>query len=85
MDDERLRAMIEEMASAYQQPQQVIDWYYSNDEQMSQLKYVVLEEQVVDTILEAARVDDKPCSYQEAIKPAERAEATDEDEQEESA
>ena len=85
VDDERVRAMIEEMASAYQQPQQVIDWYYSNDEQLSQLKYVVLEEQVVDTILEAARVDDKPCSYQEAIKPAERAEATDEDEQEESA
>ena len=83
VDDERVRAMIEEMASAYQQPQQVIDWYYSNDEQLSQLKYVVLEEQVVDTILEAAQVADKPCSYQEAIKPAERAEATDEDEQEE--
>ena len=85
VDDERVRAMIEDMASAYQQPQQVIDWYYSNNEQMSQLKYVVLEEQVVDTILESAQVADKPCSYQEAIKSADRTEATDTAEQEESA
>lgn len=74
-DDDRIRAMIEEMASAYQEPQQVIDWYYSNEEQLSQIKYVVLEEQVVDTILEAAKVSEKECSYQEAIKPAAPAEA----------
>lgn len=87
VDDERVRAMIEEMASAYQEPQQVVDWYYSNDEQLSQIKYVVLEEQVVDTILEAAQVSEKACNYQDAIKPAERAaEAeTEEAEQEETA
>ena len=76
VDDERVRAMIEEMASAYLEPQQVIDWYYSNDEQLSQIKYVVLEEQVVDTILEAAQVSEQICSYQEAIRPAERAAET---------
>ena len=85
VDDERVRAMIEEMASAYQEPQQVIDWYYSNDEQLSQIKYVVLEEQVVDTILEAAQVSEKACSYQDAIKPAERAAEAEEAEQEETA
>ena len=75
VDDDRVRAMVEEMASAYQEPQQVVDWYYSSDEQLSQVKYVVLEEQVVDTILESAKVSEKQCSYQEAIKPAARAEA----------
>ncbi len=87
VNDERVRAMIEDVASAYQQPQEVIDWYYSNNKQLSQLKYVVLEEQVVDTILESAQVTDKPCSYQEAIKPAERARAVDEqaEQEEESA
>lgn len=72
VDDDRVRTMIEEMASAYQEPRQVVDWYYSNEEQLSQVKYVVLEEQVVDTILDAAQVTDKQCSYQEAIKPAEK-------------
>ena len=72
VDDDRVRAMIEDMASAYQEPQQVIDWYYSNEEQLSQIKYVVLEEQVVDTVLSAAQVSEKECSYQDAIKPAEQ-------------
>ena len=74
VDDDRVRVMIEEMASAYQEPQQVIDWYYGNEEQLSQIKYVVLEEQVVDTVLAAAQVTEKECSYQEAIKPATPAE-----------
>ncbi len=69
-EDARVRAMIEEIASAYQEPQQVIDWYYSNEQQMGQVRYVVLEEQVVDTILEAAQVTEKACSYEDAIKPA---------------
>ncbi|TMO20625.1 trigger factor, partial [Pseudoalteromonas sp. S4492] len=60
---------------------QVVDWYYSNEEQLSQVKYVVLEEQVVDTVLEAAKVSDSECSYQDAIKPAapEEAEASEEE------
>ena len=70
VDDDRVRAMIEEMASAYQEPQQVIDWYYSNEQQLSQVKYVVLEEQVVDTVLESAKVSEAEVSYQDAIKPA---------------
>lgn len=68
-DDDRVRALVEEMASAYQQPQDVVDWYYSNEEQLSQLKYVALEEKVVDTVLSAASVSDKTCSYKDAIKP----------------
>ena len=70
VDDDRVRAMIEEMASAYQEPQQVIDWYYSNEQQLSQVKYVVLEEQVVDTVLASAKVSEAEVSYQDAIKPA---------------
>ena len=72
VNDNRVREMIEDIASAYQQPQQVIDWYYSTEDQLSQIKYIVLEEQVVDTVLSAAKVSEKECSYQEAIKPAEK-------------
>ncbi|WP_434771162.1 trigger factor [Pseudomonas entomophila] len=69
-DDARVRAMIEEMASAYQEPEQVIAWYYKNDQQMNEVRSVVLEEQVVDTVLQKATVTDKSVSYEEAIKPA---------------
>ena len=69
-DDARVRAMIEEMASAYQEPEQVISWYYKNDQQMNEVRSVVLEEQVVDTVLQKATVTDKSVSYEEAVKPA---------------
>ncbi|BAN55372.1 MULTISPECIES: trigger factor [Pseudomonas] len=70
-DDAKVREMIEEMASAYQEPEQVIAWYYKNDQQMNEVRSVVLEEQVVDTVLQKATVTDKSVSYEEAVKPAE--------------
>lgn len=69
-DDTKVREMIEEMASAYQEPEQVIAWYYKNDQQLNEVRSVVLEEQVVDTVLQKATVTDKSVSYEDAVKPA---------------
>ncbi|MER2299173.1 MULTISPECIES: trigger factor [Pseudomonas] len=69
-DEGKVREMIEEMASAYQEPEQVISWYYKNDQQMNEVRSVVLEEQVVDTVLQKATVTDKSVSYEDAVKPA---------------
>ena len=70
-DEARVRELIEEMASAYQEPEQVVAWYYKNDQQMNEVRSVVLEEQVVDTVLQKANVTDKAVSYEDAVKPAE--------------
>ncbi|RMN52217.1 Trigger factor [Pseudomonas syringae pv. apii] len=74
-DDARVREMIQEMASAYQEPEQVVAWYYKNEQQMNEVRSVVLEEQVVDTVLQKASVTDKSVSYEEAVKPVEAAKA----------
>ena len=74
-DEERVRELIQEMASAYQEPEQVVSWYYKNEEQLNEVRSVVLEEQVVDTVLQKAKVTDKSVSYEEAVKPAETAQA----------
>ena len=74
-DDARVREVIEEMASAYQEPEQVIAWYYKNDQQLNEVRSVVLEEQVVDTVLQKAKVTDTAVSYEEAVKPAEAPQA----------
>ncbi|WP_342242943.1 trigger factor [Pseudomonas sp. OTU5201] len=70
-DEARVRELIEEMASAYQEPEQVVAWYYKNDQQLNEVRSVVLEEQVVDTVLQKAKVTDTSVSYEEAVKPAE--------------
>ncbi len=68
-DEDRVRSTIEDMASAYQEPQQVIDWYYKNEQQLEDVRALVLEEQVVETVLEKARVTDRNVPYEEAVKP----------------
>ena len=70
-DESRVRALIEEMASAYQEPEQVVAWYLKNEKQLNEVRSVVLEEQVVDTVLGKAKVTDKSVTYEEAVKPAE--------------
>lgn len=74
-DEDRVREMIQEMASAYQEPEQVVAWYYKNDQQLNEVRSVVLEEQVVDTVLQKAKVTDKSVSYEEAVKPVEAPQA----------
>ncbi|NBA95928.1 trigger factor [Pseudomonas sp. R5(2019)] len=74
-DEARVRELIQEMASAYQEPEQVVAWYYKNDQQLNEVRSVVLEEQVVDTVLQKATVTDKSVSYEEAVKPAEAPQA----------
>ena len=67
-DAEKVRETIEEMAASYQEPEQVINYYYSNEQQLSQIQNMVLEEQIVDFVLESAKVTDKSVSYDEAVK-----------------
>jgi trigger factor len=69
-DADRVRAAIEEMASTYQEPEEVINWYYSNPEQLTSVESKVLEDQVVEKLLESAKITERECSYPEAIAPA---------------
>jgi trigger factor len=66
-DPEQVRATIEELASTYQDPEEVINYYYSNQEQLASVESKVLEDQVVEKLLSGANITDKECSYQEAI------------------
>lgn len=82
-DEDRVRSTVEETASAYQEPQQVIDWYYKNEQQLEDVRALVLEEQVVETVLAKAKVTDKAVPYEEAVKPVAPAAPVAEDETEE--
>ena len=65
---EKVREAIEEMAATYQDPEEVINFYYSNEQQLSQIQNMVLEGQIVDFVLESAKVTDKIVSYDDAVK-----------------
>ena len=73
-DADKVREAIEEMASTYQDPEEVINYYYSNQEQLASVESKVLEDQVVEKLLVSANITETECSYQEAISQ-EQAEA----------
>ena len=74
-DGDKVRAIIEEVASTYQEPEEVINYYYSNQDQLASVESKVLEDQVVEKLLDSANITEKECSYQEAIAPAQESEA----------
>lgn len=63
LDAERVRATLEELASTYDQPDQVIAAYRNDRSLMTELEGHVLEEQVVDFMLEQAKVVEKPTTF----------------------
>ena len=68
-DAGKVRAAVEELAATYESPEEVVKWYYSNEEQLKGIESSVIEDEVFDYIIEQAEVSDKEVSYQEVIKP----------------
>ncbi len=67
-DEKQVRAKIEEIAATYQHPEQVIQWYYSNQEQLGVVESMVLEDAVVDAVLAKASATDRAASYREVLQ-----------------
>jgi len=67
-EDEAIDKYLTEMASVYQEPQTVIDYYRNNPEQLSQVQAVVVEEAVIEKILSESKVTEKSVGYDEALK-----------------
>ena len=61
---------MEELAAPYGEPDQVIEWYRGNPEQMSNIEMSVLEDQVVDHILSAANIEEVLANYADVISGA---------------
>jgi trigger factor len=66
-DPEKVRARVEELASTYDEPQQVIDWYYGDKNRLSQVESLVLEDAVVDWMYGQVEVTEKGGSFDEVM------------------
>ena len=66
-DEERVKGLIEEMASAYEDPKEVIEFYSKNKELMDNMRNVALEEQAVEAVLAKAKVTEKETTFNELM------------------
>lgn len=68
-DPDRVRRRIETIASTYEDENEVMSYYYSDPERLSYIESTVLEDQVVEWILDRARVEEEHLSFDEVLGP----------------
>jgi trigger factor len=69
VDMTKVDELIATAASAYEDPQEVIEYYANNKELMQQMQNVALEEQAVEFLVEKAKVENKKATFKEIMNP----------------
>ncbi|HEY5777049.1 MAG TPA: trigger factor [Xanthomonadales bacterium] len=73
IDGPKVREAIELIAQTYEEPREVVQMYYSDQRLLQSVENSVLENQVVDWVVNNAKVTDKSMSFQEVINAATQA------------
>jgi trigger factor len=70
IDGARVRETIDMVAETYEEPDEVRQLYFGNQQLLQQVENAVLEEQVVDWVMEHAKVLPRPMAFKEVIEDA---------------
>lgn len=70
VDDARVESMIASMASAYEDPAEVIAYYKDNEQALENVRNVAIEDQAIDLVLEKATVSEKEVAFEELMNKA---------------
>ncbi|OMG55135.1 trigger factor [Azonexus hydrophilus] len=64
---EQVRTMVEDMAASYEQPEEVVRWYYAQPQRLSDVEGVAIENNVVEWVLGKAKVTEKAAVFDELM------------------
>ena len=64
---EQVRALVDEQAQSYEQPEEVVRWYYSQPQLLAQVEALAIEENVVNWVVANAKTSDKAVSFDELM------------------
>ena len=72
VDTDRVRQTVEKVAASYEKPEEVVQWYYGNQDMLSGVQTAVLENQVVDWLMESsgATVVEQETTFDELVETA---------------
>lgn len=63
-DPERVRAAVTELAATYEDPEEVVSYYYADRQRLAPVESLVLEDQVVEWVLSQVSVEDEALSFE---------------------
>ncbi len=66
-DDARVKTLIESLATAYEDPSEVVDYYFQNERLLNNMRDLAVEEQAIDYLLGQAQVTEKETSFDEVV------------------
>ncbi len=64
---DQVKAYIDDFAKAYEDPQQVVKYYFSDRNRLAEVEALVIEENVVNFVLSKAKVAEKAVSFDELM------------------
>ncbi|MBC7499197.1 MAG: trigger factor [Herminiimonas sp.] len=64
---DQVKAQVEDFAQSYEDPQQVLKYYFSDRQRLAEVEALVLEENVVNYVLNKAKVTEKPVPFDELM------------------
>ena len=64
---EQVKALVQEAAQTYEQPEAVVRWHYDKPERLSEFESLAVEHNIVEWVLSRARVEDKPATFAELM------------------
>lgn len=76
-DKDKVNAVIERFANAYENPDELRAWYQNSKEHMAEIEALVMEEMVADKIAEDAKVKYKNQDYDSVMNPKQTTEASE--------
>lgn len=65
--EEQVKAVVANFAESYEDPQEVIDWYYAEPSRLQAPTSLAIESNVVDFVLGKAKVNEKALSFDEVM------------------
>jgi trigger factor len=68
-DPARVRAAIEGLGAAYQEPAAVVNWYYADRSRLATIEAAVLEDAVVEWVVARAQVQVRPITFDALLNP----------------
>jgi trigger factor len=66
---EQVKALVQEAAQTYEQPDAVVRWHYEKAERLNEFEALAVERNVVDWVLAQAKVEDTPTTFAELMGP----------------
>ncbi|MDD1627826.1 MAG: trigger factor [Methylococcaceae bacterium] len=67
IDSDKVRTTIEDMAKSYERPEDVVNWYYSDESRLNDVRQMVLEDQAIEWLVAQAKVSDETVNFSDVM------------------